>query len=242
MLIPRPETEHWALRLHEVLKASETGRPSRPRHLLDLCTGSGCIPILLAHLAKPGTLHTLGVDISSDAIALATENATLVGARTLPSDDPPVRADCRTHPININKNVFTTLHADILGPKFNAYLAAHRWAPFDIITANPPYIPKVEYDALDRSVREFEDKRALLGDPQENSGDGRGLTFYRAIAQLVGRDEDGKLLHKGGLIALEVGHDQAGEVRMIMETEAKVGRTEVWEDAWGIARTVVCWR
>ena len=33
---------------------------------------------------------------------------------------------------------------------------------FELIVSNPPYVSQAEYDALDRSVREFEPKIALL--------------------------------------------------------------------------------
>lgn len=46
--------------------------------MLDLCTGTGCIPILLSHLRSQsgGITVAYGVDISTDALALARENAT----------------------------------------------------------------------------------------------------------------------------------------------------------------------
>ena len=67
VLIPRPETEllcEWAL---EVL----SGLPA-PR-VLDLCTGSGCIGLTLK-AERPDARVTLS-DLSSDALAVAAENA-----------------------------------------------------------------------------------------------------------------------------------------------------------------------
>lgn len=239
VLIPRPETEHWAMRLHELLRDAGTNITRRssagghPHRMLDLCTGSGCIPLLLCRLAKPGSLHALGVDVSPDAVALATENAELTNIPRS-SDSPDGR------------NSFSLLQADIMSPNFISELVGHRWGPFDIITANPPYIPLSEYKMLDRSVREYEDKKALLGDPDPTMpNDGQGLTFYRTIARLVrsGSDEGSpELLKNGGIVALEVGHNQAPAVRELMEATAGVQKTEVWEDPWGIERTVVCWK
>lgn len=65
VLIPRPETEelvHWVLSLH---KAGDT--------LLDIGTGSGCIPITLA--AEGKFEQIAGLDVSVDAIQIANNNA-----------------------------------------------------------------------------------------------------------------------------------------------------------------------
>ncbi len=64
VLIPRPETEVW---LSQVSKKMEKGR------VLDLCTGSGCLAIGLKK-QRPD-LEVVASDISSDALAVARENA-----------------------------------------------------------------------------------------------------------------------------------------------------------------------
>lgn len=68
VLIPRPETEYWCSLILECLKKLK----NQPLSILDLCTGTGCIALSLAH-ALP-TAHVYAVDISSQACTLAQEN------------------------------------------------------------------------------------------------------------------------------------------------------------------------
>ncbi|KAL2144281.1 hypothetical protein VTI28DRAFT_9269 [Corynascus sepedonium] len=55
VLIPRPETEAYTLYLASILSHSQP--PTHSLSILDLCTGTGCIPLLLLHslLTYPST-------------------------------------------------------------------------------------------------------------------------------------------------------------------------------------------
>ena len=221
VLIPRPETEDWTLHVASLITPSS----DRPVKLLDLCTGTGCIPLLLAHIWPTGSVQALGVDISQDAVSLARENASLVGLSNASSP-------------NQTLNTFEALEADILKDDLLGILTSLGWAPVNILTSNPPYIPLHEYNKLSPSVKDYEDIRALLGDPGSSLSDLRGLTFYRRIAALV---RDG-IVNPDGLIALEVGRGQADDVRDIMQLEGQVREADIRKDPWGIARTVLCRR
>jgi release factor glutamine methyltransferase len=71
VLIPRPETEE----LVDLIVREHAGR--QQLHILDICTGSGCIPIALsAHLAAE---KVYGLDISEPALAVARTNALKYG-------------------------------------------------------------------------------------------------------------------------------------------------------------------
>lgn len=132
-LIPRPETEEWACRLAGLLK------PAPPTRILDLCTGSGCVPLLLLN-ALPAAKAS-AVDLAPEAVALASENAALHGLTSR----------------------FEAFQGDLFAAAFaESWVAAHGQA--DLITSNPPYIPASELRALDQSVLDWEDERALLGD------------------------------------------------------------------------------
>lgn len=66
VLIPRKDTE---ILTEHVLEYFE----NKPITVLDLCTGSGCIGISIAHFNKNALVT--GLDISQDAIKIAQENA-----------------------------------------------------------------------------------------------------------------------------------------------------------------------
>lgn len=69
LLIPRPETEEWVARLIQEIESSDRS----PRTILDLCTGTGCIALALAH--KFPQAQVVGIDINPQAIACAQKNS-----------------------------------------------------------------------------------------------------------------------------------------------------------------------
>ncbi|WPK27098.1 hypothetical protein PUMCH_004471 [Australozyma saopauloensis] len=68
VLIPRWETEEWCMKLVDVLRSAAVSDIS----VLDACTGSGCIPLLLKK--ELPALQVLAVDLSDKALHLALEN------------------------------------------------------------------------------------------------------------------------------------------------------------------------
>lgn len=71
VLIPRPETEElveWALKQIHTLTSEK-----KPLKILDIGTGSGCIPITLKK--EIPELHITSIDISPKALEIAKENA-----------------------------------------------------------------------------------------------------------------------------------------------------------------------
>lgn len=215
ILIPRPETEDWTLRLANTISP----KSSRPLSVLDLCTGSGCIPLLLCHLWPPGSTLAFGVDISEQAIELATDNAARCNIPTRSGADAL-------------RNVFVP----VLGDLRDTNLLKELGAPFDVVTANPPYVPMQEYVRLPPSVKDYEDPRALLGDMPESPTQNAGLSFYHIIARFLAQKD---LLRDGAIVALEVGDRQAGDVEKILHCSAGLRNTEIWTDPWGKQRVVL---
>lgn len=111
------------------------------------------------------------------------------------------------------------------GNLFEAFAESDAENKFDIIVSNPPYIKTAVIDSLMPEVREYEPHLAL---------DGRedGLFYYREIiAHARG------FLSGGGMVFLEIGYDQGGEVRRLME-EAGYTDIEVIKDFAGLDRVV----
>ena len=125
VLIPNQDTEHL---VEEAMKDLHAGM-----HILDLCTGSGCILLSLLHYSLETT--GVGTDLSAAALSVAEENAKALGLDG--------RASWR------EGDLFEALTEQ---PKL-----------FDLIVSNPPYIPAPVIPSLEPEVAQQEPYRALCG-------------------------------------------------------------------------------
>ncbi len=128
VLIPRSDTEVLVDKALELIRI----RNSAPR-VLDLCCGSGCIGLAMAHSLPESRVVML--DISREALEITRRN---IRSNALSAHAVCMEADALTPP------------ADNLGS-------------FDLILSNPPYIASAEIETLDSSVRDFEPHSALDG-------------------------------------------------------------------------------
>lgn len=208
-----------------MLRLAKTILPTPQSRLLDLGTGSGCIPLLLCNALPPGSpgLKIYAVDISPDALRLARDNAALCGF------PPASESDDSASEESSPTNTFTTIQANFLSDDFLRIPELQKAFPMDILTANPPYISFEEYLKLPASVTNYEDPKALFGGPS-------GLEFYEAIARLICHRD---LFKPHALVALEVGHQQAETVDSLLRSTGRVTRSDIWTDPWGKKRTVV---
>jgi release factor glutamine methyltransferase len=166
ILIPRPETEE----LVELVRANlqsllvSRGAGAGPLRVLDIGCGTGAIGVALLAPESDSWeeqgcdisegLFVTAIDINPQAVELALENAD----RILGAD-----RSCRYRAVHCSVQDFGTaqlLQAD---------------AAFDVVVSNPPYIPRAQLASLDRSVRDFEDPRALDG------GEDQGLELIKLI-------------------------------------------------------------
>jgi release factor glutamine methyltransferase len=190
VLIPRPETELLVEETIRELKNQFTVHDSRFT-VLDLCTGSGCIAIAIAKHFPDADVY--GVDKSDIAIQYAIRNAIENNVRNvyfIKGDLFSISWDSpeSTTPIGV-RNCRTV-------PIF----AIHY---FDCIVSNPPYIKTADIQSLQKEIKDYEPVEALDGGED-------GLDFYRMIFKNAP-----KFLKKNGIIILEIGFDQAGDVKEI---------------------------
>jgi release factor glutamine methyltransferase len=122
-------------------------------------------------------------------------------------------------------------NARSLGFGDRADFVAGAWAgaivgQFDVIVANPPYIPSGMIAGLTPEVARHDPRRALDGGPD-------GLDSYRVLAPEIGR-----LLRKGGVAVFELGAGQSAAVAALMQ-HAGLEIVEARRDLAGIERCLV---
>lgn len=79
VLIPRLETEELVRAVVEYERELRLGSRNEPLRVLDIGTGSGCIPVTLFHEAAPAEIYA--TDKSTAALAVAVGNADTYGAK-----------------------------------------------------------------------------------------------------------------------------------------------------------------
>ena len=119
-------------------------------------------------------------------------------------------------------------HVRIVESDLYAALGKER---FDIIVSNPPYIPTDVIGTLGEDVKDHEPSRAL-------DGGADGLDFYRRI--IDGAAEH--LYSPAGILALEIGFDQAESVCSLIEKTGAFFDIMVTKDLAGNDRVVTAVR
>lgn len=152
VLIPRPETEElvsWVIKDYKDFSKSKL-------NVLDICTGSGCIPISLS--LKFIEWEVIACDISEKALSVAIKNNEL-----LKSNVKFVRSDILKWRSDNKLKALQTTNSDST-------------SKFDIIISNPPYVLETEKASMHERVLNHEPSIALFV-PDEDP-----LIFYREIA------------------------------------------------------------
>lgn len=179
------------------------------------------VDFLRARAAEGGDEHSIAdIGTGTGAIALSVLHYT-EGTRADAVDISPAAAEvARENAERLGLAERIEVHVgDLTAP-----LAGHS---YDVILSNPPYIPTADISGLMPEVRSYEPHLALDG--------GRdGLTFYRRLAA-----DAPALLRDSGMLAVEVGIDEARDVAALMEAHPRIVRTEILKDLAGIERVVV---
>ena len=210
VLIPRPETaELCRLILSTELHSQKRNIREIPCHsdakILDIGTGSGCIAITLA-LEMPEAKVTAW-DISDDALRIAAENASRLGAKV------------------------TFEHRDALSISLTSQLSPLT-LHYDLIVSNPPYICNQEADGMAQNVLDYEPHEALFGPEEDPALFYKRIGDYASIALKPGgwlyfelnpltADEVSAYLEALGFIDTEIRCDQFGK-RRFLKTMKKI--------------------
>ena len=132
VLIPRPETEE----LVDWIISDCKGKGIK---ILDIGTGSGCIPITLAKNLREAKIYAL--DISKDALKIAAYSA------------------------KENKVPVNFIEADILNVDHENFVS--KYGKFDIIVSNPPYVRLSEKPLMKDNVLNYEPHLALFVEDED---------------------------------------------------------------------------
>ena len=198
-LIPRPETEELVEWIIESWKSEYQKRIN----VLDIGTGTGCIPITLKTNLPQANVSA--IDVSEMALEVARRNAEL------------------------NKVEVNFIQANILEVEDVSKLqTSNSQLPtnFDIIVSNPPYVRNLEKQEIKKNVLDYEPHLALFVEDTD------ALLFYRKIAQLAIKNlspngllffeinqylgkETVELLENLGFKNIELKKDMFGNDRMI---------------------------
>ncbi|WP_396142082.1 peptide chain release factor N(5)-glutamine methyltransferase [Flavobacterium sp.] len=191
-LIPRPETEEL---VEWILNSSITQHPS-PNTILDIGTGTGCIPIALK--ANLPQANISAIDVSEKAIEVAKRNAEL------------------------NKVEVNFIQANILEVEDLSQLPSS----YNIIVSNPPYVRNLEKQEIKKNVLDYEPHLALFVEDTDallfyrkiaqlaiKNLSPNGLLFFE-INQYLGK-ETVELLENLGFKNIELKKDIYGNDRMV---------------------------
>ncbi len=188
VLIPRDETEFL------VRKAIEIINKNNFTMALDVGTGSGCIACMIAKYTQ---CQIIGLDISSDALNTALDNASKLNL--------------------FNKAIFR---------KSNIFSNVKSGESFDIIVSNPPYIPPSEKENIQTEVK-FDPKQALFTEDEKGLEFYEKITKdaprilnkggYLIFELGIGQSNDVKsIMEKNGFQNIEIIKDLAGIDRVIV--------------------------
>lgn len=188
VLIPRDETEFL------VRKAIEIINKNNFTMALDVGTGSGCIACMIAKYTQ---CQIIGLDISSDALNTALDNASKLNL--------------------FNKAIFR---------KSNIFSNVKPGESFDIIVSNPPYIPPSEKENIQTEVK-FDPEQALFTEDEKGLEFYEKITKdaprilnkggYLLYELGIGQSNDVKsIMEKNGFQNIEIIKDLAGIDRVIV--------------------------
>ena len=199
VLIPRPETEFIVEEAVKLLSSAALNAES--------------------HLSKQIRIADIGTGSGCVAVALADEcpDCLVVASDVSAAALDVARANAVRHGVAHRIQFVTTSYLDGIP------------GPFDVITANPPYVKDGDKPALSADVRHEPDV-ALFG----------GSEGLRDIAGVL--DAAAAKLAPNGWLLMEFGLGQEDDVRRLVSTQPRLRLRGVRSDLQGIPRTAMIQR
>ncbi|HPS54451.1 MAG TPA: peptide chain release factor N(5)-glutamine methyltransferase [Sedimentisphaerales bacterium] len=167
--------------------------------VLDLCTGSGCIAVAIAKNFPAADI--IATDICESALQVAAKNI-------------------ENHHLNEQIKL-------LQGNLFDPVIPQLDTSAFDLIVSNPPYISTEEFEKLDKNVKDYEPKLALL------AGD-EGLDVYKKIAAQVNQ-----FLKPDAQLIMEIGYKQGPSVKDMLENLHCFSEVKIIKDFQRLDRIVI---
>jgi len=158
----------------------------------DLCTGSGCVAMAIAKNFSNADI--IATDISDAALKTAAKN--------------------------IEKHQLKERIRLLCGDLFDPVMPQLDVGKFDLIVCNPPYVSAPEFESLNKNVKDYEPKSALLAGAD-------GLDIYRRIVEKV---DD--FLKPDAALMLEIGYRQGPAVRELLEKAGCFGEITIEKDLY----------
>lgn len=199
VLIPKPDTELLVERSLAIIREKAAALlPEQNLFILDPCTGSGCVAISILHTLESENIRNLcciAADISPAALAIARRNAQRLLSAETQTRLYIIEGDMRTLPETI-AHVRESLSPSSLLTNI---------LRFDLIAANPPYVPSALTQEL---LKDGRNEPALALD-----GGSDGLDFIRILT-----NNTCTVLNCNGVLLSEVGEYHAKAASKLFET------------------------
>jgi protein-(glutamine-N5) methyltransferase, release factor-specific len=199
VLIPKPDTELLVERSLAIIREKAAALlPEQNLFILDPCTGSGCVAISILHTLEAENIRNLcciAADISPAALAIARRNAQRLLSAETQTRLYIIEGDMRTLPETI-AHVRESLSPSSLLTNI---------LRFDLIAANPPYVPSALTQEL---LKDGRNEPALALD-----GGSDGLDFIRILT-----NNTCTVLNCNGVLLSEVGEYHAKAASKLFET------------------------
>ena len=199
VLIPKPDTELLVERSLAIIREKAAALlPEQNLFILDPCTGSGCVAISILHTLEAENIRNLcciAADISPAALAIARLNAERLLSAETQTRLHIIEGDMHALPETIARFEESLSSSSLISKPIR----------FDLIAANPPYVPSTLTQEL---LKDGRNEPALALD-----GGSDGLDFIRILT-----NNTCTVLNCNGVLLSEVGEYHAQAASKLFET------------------------